>query len=58
MRNAPQAQDPELRRQLDGYGLNLQKTASGNRLVVHYFGDDALRVLGRARDTARPSPAP
>src|SRR5262245_55535173 len=42
--------DPELRRLLDGYLLNLKKSPTWSRIVVEYFGSDALRILGRARD--------
>ncbi|HET7291588.1 MAG TPA: transporter substrate-binding domain-containing protein [Vicinamibacteria bacterium] len=41
--------EPELLRALDEYLGNLRKTGSWSRLVVKYFGDDALAVLGRAR---------
>jgi ABC-type amino acid transport substrate-binding protein len=41
--------DPELLRTLNDYLANLRKGASYSRLVVKYFGRDALRVLGRAR---------
>jgi ABC-type amino acid transport substrate-binding protein len=43
--------DPELKRQLDDYLQNLKRTASWGRLVVQYFGEDALRMLGRSHDT-------
>ncbi|HET7295131.1 MAG TPA: transporter substrate-binding domain-containing protein [Vicinamibacteria bacterium] len=42
--------DPELRRQLDAYLVNLKLTPTWSRIVVQYFGNDALRILGRARD--------
>ena len=42
-------QDPELRRALDAYITTLRKGASYSRFIVKYFGNDALRVLGRAR---------
>jgi ABC-type amino acid transport substrate-binding protein len=41
--------DPELLRAFDDYLANLRKSATYSRLVVKYFGNDALRVLGRAR---------
>jgi len=40
---------PELLRALDEYIGNLQKTGTWSRLVVKYFGNDALAVLGRAK---------
>jgi ABC-type amino acid transport substrate-binding protein len=40
--------DPELRRELNQYLQNLKQGAGWSRLVVHYFGPDALRMLGRA----------
>jgi ABC-type amino acid transport substrate-binding protein len=40
---------PELLRALDEYIGNLQKTGTWSRLVVKYFGSDALAVLGRAK---------
>lgn len=43
-------EDPELRRQLDSYLQNLKRTPTWSRIVVQYFGDDALRILGRTRD--------
>lgn len=42
-------QDTELRRALDSYISSLRKGQSYSRLIVKYFGNDALRVLGRAR---------
>ena len=43
--------DPELRRALDEHLDNSRKTGSWSRLVVKYYGVDALKVLDRA--TAR-----
>lgn len=40
--------DVELKRQLDDYLQNTKRTPTWSRLVVKYFGDDALRVLGRS----------
>jgi ABC-type amino acid transport substrate-binding protein len=40
-------QDPKLKAQLDAYIENLRSGASWNRLVVKYFGEEALTVLGR-----------
>jgi ABC-type amino acid transport substrate-binding protein len=40
---------PELQRALDDYLGNLRKTGSWSRLVVKYFGNDALAILGRAK---------
>jgi len=48
--------DPELKGALDQYVRNVQKTATWGRLVVKYFGADALRVLGR--ETPNPTPSP
>lgn len=42
--------DTELKRQLDDYITNLKQTATWSRLVVDYFGKDALRILGRSRN--------
>ncbi len=41
--------DPELQKAIDEYLGNLRKTGSWSRLVVKYFGNDALAVLGRAK---------
>ena len=41
--------EPELLRALDDYLGNLRKTGTWSRLVVKYFGSDALAVLGRAK---------
>ncbi len=30
------------------YLVNLKRTPTWGRLVIEYFGDDALRILGRA----------
>jgi ABC-type amino acid transport substrate-binding protein len=40
-------QDPKLRAELDAYLENLRSGASWNRLIVKYFGEKALTVLGR-----------
>ena len=40
-------QDPKLKAELDAYIDNLRSGASWNRLVVTYFGEKALTVLGR-----------
>jgi ABC-type amino acid transport substrate-binding protein len=40
-------QDPKLKAELDAYIDNLRSGASWNRLVVNYFGEKALAVLGR-----------
>jgi ABC-type amino acid transport substrate-binding protein len=40
-------QDPRLRAELDAYIGNLRSGPSWNRLVVVYFGEKALSVLGR-----------
>lgn len=42
-------EDTALRAAMDDYLGNLRKSPSWSRLVVQYFGDQALRVLGRAR---------
>ena len=39
--------DPQLRAELDAYLDNLRKGPSWSRLVVKYFGEKALSVLGR-----------
>jgi polar amino acid transport system substrate-binding protein len=39
--------DVKLKAELDGYLENLRSGASWNRLVVKYFGEKALTVLGR-----------
>jgi ABC-type amino acid transport substrate-binding protein len=40
--------DPNLRHQLDDYLENLKKSPTWSRVVVEYFGEDALRLLGRS----------
>jgi polar amino acid transport system substrate-binding protein len=40
-------QDAELRAEIDRYIENLRSGASWNRLIVKYFGENALEVLGR-----------
>jgi ABC-type amino acid transport substrate-binding protein len=40
---------PELHQALDEYLSNFRRTASWNRLLVTYFGEDAIEVLKRAR---------
>jgi ABC-type amino acid transport substrate-binding protein len=40
--------DPDLRRELNLYLENVKRTPTWSRLVIEYFGDDGLRVLGRA----------
>jgi len=45
---AVRKEDAELRAALDAHLANLRKT-SWSRLVVKYFGDQALHVLGRTR---------
>jgi ABC-type amino acid transport substrate-binding protein len=40
-------QDVELKAELDDYIQNLRSGASWNRLIVKYFGEKALDVLGR-----------
>jgi ABC-type amino acid transport substrate-binding protein len=42
-------EDAELLRALDEYLGNTRKNGSWSRLVVKYFGNDALAILGRAR---------
>jgi ABC-type amino acid transport substrate-binding protein len=39
--------DTKLRAELDAYLENLRSGASWNRLIVKYFGEKALTVLGR-----------
>ena len=41
--------DPALLRALNDYLGGVRRTATWSRLVVKYFGDDALVVLGRRR---------
>jgi len=40
--------DSKLRQALDEYLANVRRTATWSRLVVKYFGEDALAVLGKA----------
>lgn len=40
--------DPQLRDELNAFLRNLKKGPAWSRLVVRYFGPDALRILGRA----------
>jgi ABC-type amino acid transport substrate-binding protein len=40
--------DPALRQALNSYLVDLRKSQSWSRLIVKYFGEDALAVLGRA----------
>jgi ABC-type amino acid transport substrate-binding protein len=40
-------QDVELKAELDAYIDNLRSGASWNRLILTYFGEKALTVLGR-----------
>jgi ABC-type amino acid transport substrate-binding protein len=40
-------EDVQLRRALDDYIVNSHRAATWNRLLVKYFGDQALGVLGR-----------
>jgi ABC-type amino acid transport substrate-binding protein len=42
--------DGELKAALDAYVDSVRKTATWSRLVVKYFGEESLRVLGRARE--------
>lgn len=42
-------EDAQLRQSLDDYLENVRKTPSWNRLVVEYFGERSLEVLGRGR---------
>lgn len=46
---AVRKQDTALRGALDDYLANVRRNPSWSRLVVQYFGDQALAVLGRAR---------
>jgi cystine transport system substrate-binding protein len=41
--------DPQLKAALDEYLTNMRRTGSWSRLVVKYFGRDALSVLGKQR---------
>jgi ABC-type amino acid transport substrate-binding protein len=42
--------DDALRRALDEYLAGARRSGSWNRLVIRYYGQDALDVLGRARE--------
>jgi ABC-type amino acid transport substrate-binding protein len=42
--------DVALRRALDDYLAGARRSGSWNRLVIRYYGEDALGVLGRARE--------
>jgi ABC-type amino acid transport substrate-binding protein len=46
---AVRKEDVALRGALDDYLANVRRSPSWSRLVVQYFGDQALTVLGRAR---------
>jgi ABC-type amino acid transport substrate-binding protein len=46
---AVRKEDAALRVALDDYLANVRRSPSWSRLVVQYFGDQALTVLGRAR---------
>jgi ABC-type amino acid transport substrate-binding protein len=46
---AVRKEDATLRAALDDYLANVRRSPSWSRLVVQYFGDQALTVLGRAR---------
>ena len=46
---AVRKEDTALRAAMDDFLGNLRKSPSWSRLVVQYFGDQALSVLGRAR---------
>jgi ABC-type amino acid transport substrate-binding protein len=46
---AVRKEDTALRVALDDYLANVRRSPSWSRLVVQYFGDQALTVLGRAR---------
>lgn len=41
--------DAALRDALDAYIDGTRRTGNWSRLVVRYFGDDALSILGRAK---------
>ena len=41
--------DAELKRALDEYLTGARRSGSWNRLVIRYYGQDALDVLGRER---------
>jgi ABC-type amino acid transport substrate-binding protein len=42
-------EDKELAKAMNAYIENLRKTSSWSRLIIKYFGEKALSVLGRAR---------
>jgi membrane-bound lytic murein transglycosylase F len=46
---AVRKEDPALRKALDEYVGNVRRGPSWSRLIVKYFGDQALSVLGRGR---------
>jgi polar amino acid transport system substrate-binding protein len=46
---AVRKQDAALRAALDDYLSNIRKSPSWSRLIVKYFGDQALQVLGRSK---------
>ena len=46
---AVRKEDNALRTSLDDYLTNVRRSETWSRLVVQYFGDQALAVLGRAR---------
>jgi ABC-type amino acid transport substrate-binding protein len=46
---AVRKEDTALRTALDDYLINVRRSETWSRLVVQYFGDQALAVLGRAR---------
>ena len=46
---AVRQQDTALRAALDDYLTNVRRSPSWSRLIVKYFGDQALQVLGRAK---------
>ena len=46
---AVRKEDAELLRLLDEHLANVRRGPAWSRLIVKYFGDQALAVLGRAR---------
>jgi ABC-type amino acid transport substrate-binding protein len=46
---AVRKEDGELKAALDEYLMDMRRSAVWSRLVVKYFGDEALQVLGRKR---------
>ena len=46
---AVRKEDGDLKRALDAYLTDVRRSAVWSRLVVKYFGDEALHVLGRER---------